>query len=120
MMKRKLGLAVITSFVVLGLTACSTFSHARHEYIMRGQVISAEGNNVYLCVGNRDGAQVGQELAVNRVSSRPGSPKASMPIFTRTLVGRVRIGEIVDEHFAKALVLTGDVQTNDVVELENP
>lgn len=119
-MKRKLGLAVITSFVVLGLTACSTVGQLRHEYIMRGQVISAEGDNIYLCVGKRDGAQVGQELTVNRVSSRPGSPKASAPIFTRTLVGRIKIVEIVDEHFAKATVLNGQVQTNDIAELENP
>jgi hypothetical protein len=118
-MKRRLVLAAVTSLMVLAVTSCSTVGGIRHEYVVRGQVISAAGKNVYLCVGKRGGAQVGQELAVNRVSLKPpANPKTGTPTFARTPVGRVKIAEIVDEHFAKAAVMSGDVQANDVAELE--
>ena len=39
--------------------------------------------------------------------------------YKRKLIGAVKITEIVDEHYAKAIVLKGDVSANDVAEL-NP
>jgi hypothetical protein len=39
--------------------------------------------------------------------------------FKREWVGSVKITDVVDEHYAKAKVLKGDVRENDVVELKD-
>lgn len=98
----------------LFLAGCSTVGHVRHEYVMRGQVLLVEGLNVYLCVGRSDGAQVGQELQVERIKVVP-APRN--PQIKRSSVGRVRVSWLLEDHYARAEILSGDVQVNDVVEL---
>jgi hypothetical protein len=85
---------------------------------MRGSVVETTGGGVYVCIGTHDGAKVGQELDVHRIDViGSGNPKAP-PKFKRKHVGRVRIAEIVDEHFANATILSGEAMKNDIVELE--
>ncbi len=88
-----------------------------HRVMMKGSIVYAGEEGVILCIGTNDGASVGQELDVMRIKSEPGgSPKAA-PRFSRAKVGKVRIQEIVDEHFAKAKVIEGEAAANDIVEL---
>jgi hypothetical protein len=102
-------------------SGCASIDAARHEYVMRGQILDASGDEVYLCVGKSDGAEVGQELDVQHITVvQRGSPKASQAEFKRSSTGRVRIVALVDAHYAKAQVLSGDPQVNDVVELRTP
>ena len=90
----------------------------KHRYLMQGQVPSLDGSTLVVCIGDRDGAEVGQELAVLRhVRKTGGPPKARGSGFRREPVGMARIVEVFDEHYARAQVLEGDVQVNDVVEL---
>jgi hypothetical protein len=105
--------------LVAVLAGCSTMQSAGHKYLMRGQVLEASDGMVYLCVGTADGAKKGQRLsAFHFVHGRTPSSKGSGPIFKREKTGRVEITEIVDEHYARAKVLSGEVREGNMVELE--
>jgi len=69
-----------------------------------------------ICIGTRDGAKVGQELDIYNIIS----VSKTRPTFQREHVGKVKITEIVDEHFAKAKVISGKAEKNDIVELFVP
>ncbi len=103
---------------LITLSGCATTSPAHHRYMMQGQVLSVDGRTLMVCIGDRDGAQVGQVLDVVRHVQRPLSPKSSTPIFGREEVGVVRVASILDEHYSTAEVLKGDPKVNDTVELE--
>jgi hypothetical protein len=110
---------VSIAILLLLITSCATIEKAGHKYIMRGQVLEVSDNIAYLCIGSKDGAQVGQEYTVYRFVkvpnpySRPGAQYS----FKREETGRIKITEIVDEHMATAKVVRGEVKENDVVEL---
>lgn len=80
---------------------------------MKGSIIEASNSNVYLCIGSEDGAVVGQELNVYKVIEGT----RARPTFRREYTGKVKITEIMDEHFAKATVISGKAEKNDIVEL---
>jgi hypothetical protein len=101
--------------IVVCITGCATLETARHKYIMRGQILEASADGVYLCMGSADGAEVGQELKVYRIVKVP--PIKTIPNYKREETGTVKITEIVDEHFAKAKILTGEARENYIVEL---
>ena len=105
-------LSIILFFII---TSCATFETARHKYIMRGQILEATDEGVYLCIGSADGAEVGQELKVYKFVKIPLRPK--QPNYKREETGTVKITEIVDEHYAKAKILTGEAKENYIVEL---
>lgn len=110
--------------LLMGLAALSTPVAADdapsfyHRYLMKGSILEVSDGSVYLCIGTHDGAEKGQELDVVQVS-RSGGPKQP-PAFKRKTVGRVRIEEVVDEHFARAVVVSGTAEKGDIVELEKP
>lgn len=107
-------------FVLLSFAGCSSIQGAYHASIMRGQILDVSGSEVYLCIGRKDGAAVGQEFEVVRhVPSRQTTAKGShVSSFIRELTGKVRITEIVDEHYAKAVIISGRAGKYDVVELD--
>ncbi len=102
-------LSIILFFII---TSCATLETARHKYIMRAQILEATADGVYLCIGSADGAEVGQEYKVYRFVKRP-----PIKSYKRQEIGTVKITEIVDEHFAKAKILTGEAREHDIVEL---
>ena len=106
----------VAGVLALGLTACVP-GGVRHGLFMRGQVLALDGEVVSVCIGTRDGAKLGEELDVQRITTKPGPPKSG-PTFVRTEVGRVKIVELFDEHYARAKILSGAPQLNDVVELQ--
>ena len=66
-----------------------------------------------------DGATKGQRLSAYRfISTTKPIPRANTTTFTREKTGTVEIVEIVDEHYARARVLSGDVHEGNMVELE--
>lgn len=95
--------------------ACASPDHpgAYHGIIMRGQVVDTAGNDVYVCIGSADGAKPGQRLRVYRITRhhKPGA-------FLRETTGVLRIDSIVDDHFAKATIISGVASTNNMVELQ--
>ena len=111
----------LAAVVLLGMLAGSAFAGEtsfKHEYMMRGQILEIETGNVVVCVGKKDGAEVGQVLDV--VRHVPASPHAKNagPRFRREDVGTVKITSLFDEHYATAKVVKGSPKVNDTVELE--
>lgn len=88
-----------------------------HRVLMRGQILDKENGDFVVCVGQSDGAQVGQELDVVRHTRASRSSKVTGPRFRREEVGRVRIMTVFDQHYATAKLVEGKAQVNDSVEL---
>lgn len=112
-------ITISLSILVLSfMTSCASLETAGHKYIMRGQILESTSEGVYLCIGSGDGAEVGQELEVYKfvITSTPAQ-KAAQPKYKREETGTVKITEIVDEHYAKAKILTGQAKENSIVEL---
>ncbi len=104
--------------VLAGLAACSSLETARHEYLMRGQVVSVSGSDAVVCIGSSDGARAGQTLnAYKMVEKKSGGSAKTPPRWERVKVGTVSVLEVLDEHFARARVDSGEVKVNDLVEL---
>lgn len=112
---RCLGLG--TLLLALASSAQAQESSFRHEVLMRGQILEAHSGALVVCVGEADGAEVGQVLDVVRHQRISRSPKATGPRFRREPVGQVRITELFDTHYAEAEVVTGKPKVNDTVEL---
>ncbi len=102
----------------LAISSCATMQSAYHQYVMKGSIVDISDSDVYLCIGSKDGATVGQELNVYKIITDYGNPKR--PTFRREYTGKVKIEEIVDEHFAKAKVISGTAEKNAIVELSSP
>lgn len=110
---------IVSMFVAILFVAaagCATLETAGHKYIMKGQILDVSDGQVYLCVGSAEGAKAGQEFLVYRHVRAPYAGKAT-PSFKREMVGSVKITQVVDEHFAMANILRGDIKVNDVAEL---
>jgi hypothetical protein len=103
---------------VAGMPALALAQGIVHKYLMRGQVLDVQDNALVVCVGTADGAVVGQELDVVRhVPSTAPSGKAPH-FFRRENVGKVRITALVDDHYAQATVISGNIRVNDTVEAD--
>ena len=87
---------------------------------MRGQVLEKQNETLVVCVGQADGAQVGQVLDVIRHKRRNRGPRDIGPRFRREAVGQVRITGLFDDHYAEAEVISGKPKVNDIVELIRP
>jgi len=112
----KLLLLFCTSILFVTLVGCAPAT-VRHEWIMRGQVLSLDNGVATVCVGTRDGAKVGQVLDVEHITIQPTSNPHVGPRFVRADAGKVKITELFDEHYARAEVVAGNPAVNDVVEL---
>lgn len=109
-----LGIAMV---LVLSLATAANAANFTHKYVMRGQVLDVQENTLVVCIGKEDGAQVGQVLNVVRHTRGPHRHKSTSPTFVRTDIGKVRITSIIDDHYANAVVVDGNVEINDSVEL---
>src|SRR3546814_5216944 len=83
-------------------------------------VCSSDLETLVVCVGQADGAQVGQVLDVIRNKRRIRHSRAGGPRYRRENVGQVRIAELLDSHYAEAEVISGSPKVNDTVELIRP
>ncbi len=103
-------------FVVGLLTAC-VGSSFQHEKLMKGQIVGADEGEVVVCIGKEDGAKEGQTLKVYRYAYGNTAGEEGFT-YKRNYIGEVVIDAIVDDHFARASVSSGDVTLHDVIELE--
>jgi hypothetical protein len=124
-------------FILLGLftmSSCATTSCGQ-KYTKGNGMISVKGSvvkvmkdkSVYLCIGALDGAYVGQELEVWRTIYGEGT-EASTPIsagslaigeVSESMVGKVKITKVLDDHYSIAEVMSGDAKLHDIVESKN-
>ena len=118
---------IFIMFICFALIAgCAGLKSAGHKYLMSGQILKIMDNKqVYLCIGSKHGATVGQELTVHRnieittyksSDYQSGAPKM---LYDQKDVGKVIISEIVNEHYSIAKIVSGDAKVNDVVELNS-
>jgi len=114
-------IAIVNVFIAILFmfaAGCATMQAAEHKYFMKGQILHVSDAEAYLCIGSAEGAKAGQEFPVYRYIMLPGAgPKQTAPSFKREAVGSVKITEVVDVHYAKAAILSGDIKVNDVAEL---
>lgn len=103
--------------LALTSTAYAADGSFKHEVLMRGQILEADAGALVVCVGEKDGAQVGQVLEVITHRRLTGTHKNAGPRFKRETVGRVRITSLFDEHYAMAEVVEGKPSLHDTVEL---
>ena len=110
-------LAVILAVMLLTVSCAAISENIYHGYYMKGSIIETYDSEVYLCIGKKDGAAVGQELDVKRYwySRNPKTGQKGKGGFEYT--GKVRIVEVLDEHFAKAVIISGKAEKNSIVEL---
>jgi len=115
----KVGLALVFA----GLLGGCAGSPVYHENIMRGQIVGVDGDQVVLCIGSRDGAKPGMTFDVFHVNYDEiryrGYISADANPYRRELAGSVTIEEVIDQHFARAKIKSGDIQRNDIVELQD-
>ena len=100
----------------LVLTGCAN-SDFSHNYLMRGQVVSASTNDIVVCVGLDDGAKVGQELTAYRFFENNNSGEGD-EIYEKRSVGKIKIEKIINGHYAKATVVEGKILKHDLVQLD--
>jgi hypothetical protein len=119
-MKSKLFFNAFLLFLVVAVVGCSRMEAQRHELSMKGQILDVIGNSAYLCIGSKDGAEVGDQFMVYRFSRamNPNAEYAEQPYYKREVAGRIKIIEIIDEHMAKARILEGEVKPHYFAELE--
>lgn len=99
---------------ILFVSACSS-TQFYHQNIMRGQVVGINGKEAVVCIGARDGAKVGQELQVYRYNWEPVIEEGEGR-YTVEKIGAVVVKSVVDDHFAKVAITSGDVKKSDMVE----
>ena len=107
---------VFVAILFIAAAGCATMETVGHKYFMKGQILDVSDGQAYLCIGSAEGAKAGQEFLVYRHVRVPSTAKAP-PSFKREKVGSVKITQVVDEHFAMANILSGDIKVNDVAEL---
>lgn len=118
-MKLRMSITILPAILLMIIAGCATMESSHHKYIMKGQILEMTDNMAYLCIGSKDGAAVGQELtAYKYVKSTSDSRRAPKLPYQKEETGKVKITEIVDEHYAWAKVLSGEVKANYTVELE--
>jgi hypothetical protein len=110
--------SLFAAIFIFTAAGCATMQTTGHKYFMKGQILDVSDGEVYLCIGSAEGAKADQEFLVYRHLKLPyDGPKQAAPRFKREMIGSVKITQIVDEHFAKANILRGNIMVNDVAEL---
>ena len=117
-MKKSGVISILFMVLALGMASMAGAASLEHKYFMVGQILEVNGDAAYLCIGSKEGAQVGQELTVYKHVRTPNpNSKSPVPYFKREETGKIKILEIVDEHMATAKIIKGKVQINNTAEL---
>jgi len=128
---KRLLLFVLVIIGVFALSSCATTSCGQ-KYAKGNGIIAIKGSvvkvmndkSVYLCIGSLDGAVVGQELEVWRTiygvgtdaTSTISAGSVSAGEISESMVGKVKITKVLDDHYSVAEVISGDAKLHDIVE----
>ena len=99
------------------LGACSTSAY--HQYIMRGQVVQSQGDQVVVCVGRDDGVESGMTFVVYESLYDGSIADGTDHNYRLEEVGAIEVESLVDDHFARARVTSGAVKRYDLIEFSN-
>lgn len=107
---------IVLSLCVLGFLAGCANSPFYHQNFMRGQVVSVSDSSAVVCIGSYKDELIGKTLNVYNIEYYVGTQEGDDG-FRRDLVGAIKIDSIINEHFARATVISGPVAKNNMVEL---
>lgn len=110
---RTLSILLISLFFLGG---CA--SQVYHDYIMSGQIVAVEGKEVVVCVSDTDGLKRHDVFNVYRTVYDSSVVLEGESGYSREFIGKIRLGEKKDRHFAEAIVLSGDLIRYDMVEFD--
>ncbi len=86
---------------------------------MKGRIIEILDSAVYLDIQAEDGVSLGQELNVYTAIIY-NKDHVAIPASKGVQTGKVKITDILNEHLAKAAVISGKAEKGDIVELVHP
>lgn len=106
----------IISIVLLTvlMAACSS-SPFYHKVFMRGQVVGVDDDQVVFCIGKETGASIGEEFVAYRYTYEDYYDESDNEYYDTIEVGTVVVREIVNEHFAKGVISSGEVTKYDIL-----
>lgn len=93
-------------------------SQLYHDFIMSGQVVSANGNELVVCVADTNNLEENSLLKVYRAVYDANVITEGESGYSREYIGEVRLGGTRDTHFANATIVSGNVLPNDIVEFD--
>ena len=102
---------VTTLFVVFG---CA-FTQKIYYRLKEGYITEVSDSYVVVCLGQKSGVWVGEELNVYDVITVTRPKQA--PLYKKMYKGRIRITEITGDYHSKAIVVSGQVRENYQAEL---
>ena len=103
---------VSTVLLTALMSACSS-SPFYHRVFMRGQIVGVDGDQVVFCIGSDTGASIGEEFVANRYTYEENGENGEY--YGTIEVGSVVVREIVNVHFAKGVISSGDVTKYDIL-----
>ena len=105
----------IVSIVFLAalMVACSS-SPFYHKVFMRGQIVDVDDDQVVFCIGEETGASIGEEFDAYRYTY-VGVVQEGGESYDVEKVGTVTVRHLVDEHFAKGVISSGEVTKYDIL-----
>lgn len=90
-----------------------------HKYVMSGQVVNVDGNDVLVCVADTSELDTTHQFEVSRSVFINGFTEEGDSLYRRETVGKLRLKEIKDQHYALATVISGEIKKHDMVELSS-
>lgn len=105
---------LLISIVFLGGCASQIY----HDWVMNGQVVAVEGKEVVICVTDTDGLTKDSVFNVYRTVYSLGEIEEGESGYSRVFVGKIRLGEKKDVHYAEAIIVSGDLIRHDMVEFK--
>lgn len=98
--------------ITASISACSS-SPLYHKVFMRGQVVGVDEDQVVFCIGEDSGASIGEEFVAYRYTYEDFDGDGEY--YDTIEVGSVVVREIVNVHFAKGVISSGDVTKYDIL-----
>ncbi len=125
-MKKRTILWLIGLSLLLGSMAFLGGCSVSHE-TMRGSVVMKFDDEAHICIGSGDGAALGQFLNVYRIKvdgrtwlfdyqQRYPTAEVRPTKYEKIKVGEVKVIRIFDEHFAAVQLVSGELESSDIVE----
>ncbi|MGQ8365886.1 hypothetical protein [Glaciecola sp. 1036] len=116
-MNKTIRIATLILIATALLSGCA--SSVYHDYIMSGQVVTVKDDNtLVICVANTESLEKGDVFNVYRTVMDKLVINEGESGYSREFVGKVKLGEKKDKHFATASVVTGQIYQHDMVEFD--
>ena len=112
-------LKVFMILALIGLVSGCANSPFYHKYVMSGQVVNVNGDDVMVCVTDTSELDTKNQFEVFRSVFINGVTEEGESLFRRETVGKIRLREIKDQHYAVATVISGEFRNYDMVELSS-